>query len=246
MANGEYIRDDRSESFRIIGTVAAVVARERGVAVDTLTLERWRSLMALLRDFDTFADDMGVSNKTAVAELRSFSLFEDNYPPLTPEALTPRVHTTMANRVELILDHGDHIRRTTDVDTFIHHRREEADHTSELLADCATADTVRQPEFYDKFMPTLRSMGRLANYLDTISDYKEDVACEKIAMPASKEFFMALGKQAVIETVALRPVLLNPPIVWQVLKMSKMRLGNRFTHQKTLTPPTGALTATEQ
>ena len=80
----------------------------------------------------------------------------------------------MVRRVVTILEHSTVIATTLDIDEFVHHRTEEVDHTTELLADCAAGDTTTQVGFYTRFMPVMRGIGRTANYVDTLTDHHQD------------------------------------------------------------------------
>lgn len=74
-----YEQDDRSDSFRMIGDIIATIAHNHGIDVDAQTNERWRDVLSLLREFDTLADDSGISHHDALQELASFDRFAEHY-----------------------------------------------------------------------------------------------------------------------------------------------------------------------
>lgn len=225
-----YERDDRSDSFRMIADIVVTMAETKGVIVDELTHTRWRDLLALLREFDTFADDSGITPDAALLELKSFSLFRDNYPSLTPNSLGEETHSLMVRRVGKILHHSAIVQTAVNSHVFIENRRQEVDHTAELLADCATGNTTTQAGFYTQFMPSLREMGRAANFIDTIIDYRRDRREQKIAISPSQEFFVAIGKSALYSLSNSSHHLFHPPMARHFIDMSVMRLKNRFRH----------------
>ena len=84
-----YERDDRSDSFRMIGDIIATIAHNHGIDVDAQTNERWRDVLSLLREFDTLADDSGISHHDALQELASFVVLLNTTVPLQALVQTP-------------------------------------------------------------------------------------------------------------------------------------------------------------
>lgn len=230
VAGAHYERDDRSDSFRMIGDVVARVAETYGISIDQTTLNRWRDLIGLLREFDTLVDDQGISPDTALTELEHFEEFSANYPHLTPDAVGIDTHQRMVKRVGIILKHSRAIQQTQNIAEFVHHRREEVLHTAELVADCATSDTTTQPGFYTQFMPTLRSMGLAANFIDTLSDFRQDKHEQKVTIRGSPAFLVAIGGAAFRSFSRSAHVLKDAPTRRLFWDMSKMRLHNRREH----------------
>lgn len=165
-------------------------------------------------------------------QLEGFTQFKSNYPSLGPPDICDQIHQHMVRRVACILDHGAHIQYATKTDDFLYHRREEVDHTSELLADCATSDVTTQPGFYTRFMPTLRSMGRAANFIDALTDSRQDKKEGKIQIQNNAKFYKAIGGQALRELVSVRHIFINKRVIRQFYDMSIMRLNNRVLHGK--------------
>lgn len=228
----QYERDDRSDSFRMLGGVIATIAENHGIEIDETTRVRWSELLGLLREFDTFVDDQQVPEDDALLELFHFGRFKDNYPNLGPPEVAQEVHLKMVRRVALILEHGRHLRYTTDPRDFLHHRSEEVDHTAELLADCATGDVLTQAGFYTRFMPTLRTMGRAANFIDTLTDFRKDKQEEKVSIKGTPAFYRLIGASAISEFVHASHIFADPRVLKQFYAMSAMRLKNRLEHGK--------------
>lgn len=227
-----YERDDRSESFRMIGDIIATLADTCGITIDDVTRARWRDTMGLLREFDTLVDDQGLSYEESISELTSFDRFRDNYPALCYPEMPEETHLKMVKRVAIILEHSKAISQTDDVDNFIFHRKEEVYHSAELLADCATGDTTTQPGFYTKFMQVLRTMGEAANFIDTITDFRQDKKEKKIIIKPTKEFCLNIGRIALNDFVKVIPIIVRPAVAKQFVSMSAMRLQNRRRYGK--------------
>jgi hypothetical protein len=234
MENSHYLeRDDRSDSFRMLGDVIASVAEGQHVTIDTTTRERWRDTLGLLREFDTLVDDTDIDRTTALQALTSFDGFSENYPSLVVPHLPAEAHRTMVLRTKKILEHGDVLASTHDIDKFVYHRKEEADETAELLSDCVSGDVATQEGFYTHFMPVLRSLGRAANFVDTFTDHRQDLREGKVQIEGSRQFYTAVGVQALKNLVSATPHVATPVIGRQFLAMSVMRLENRRKYGKT-------------
>ena len=226
-------RDDRSDSFRMIGDLITTIAKHDGIDVDERTSARWRDLLGLLREFDTLVDDQGISHKQGLAELQNFSRFKDNYPTLGPPEIDDDTHARMVNRVELILHLGQAIACTRDRDEFVRLRTEEAAETAELLADCASGDTTTQAGFYTRFMPTLRAMATSANFLDTLADYRQDRREQKVQLEPSTTTALLLAQTALANLVRSKHIFTDTQVMKGFYDMSVMRLKNRIEHGKT-------------
>lgn len=227
-----YERDDRSDSFRMLGGVISSIAENHGVEIDETTRERWSDLLGLLREFDTLVDDHQMPEDDALSELLHFEQFKQNYPSLGPPEISEEAHLRMVRRVARILEHGQQIRYTTDPQDFLYHRSEEVDHTAELLADCASGDVTTQAGFYTRFMPTLRTMGRAANFIDTLTDYRKDKQEHKVRVKGTMEFYRLIGVSAITEFARASHIFADTRVLKQFGAMSAMRLKNRLEHGK--------------
>ena len=192
-------RDDRSDNFRHLAGMIVAVAKHYDISVDTTTEQRWNDCLGLLREFDTLVDDYDIPHQQALAALRDFTPFAANYPSMRPEAVGGATHQIMVNRVGRILQLGRTISSTTNTEEFITARCEEVEQTAYLLADCAHGDTTTQPGFYTQFMPTLCSMGRAANTVDSLVDMRQDIHQEKITIRPSAQLLAGLGRVALGE-----------------------------------------------
>lgn len=226
-------RDDRSDSFRMIGDVIASVAEGRNVSIDAITRERWRDTLGLLREFDTLVDDTDIDRDTALEELATFENYAAYYPSLATPNLPTDTRHAMVSRTEKILKHGDVLKTTHDIDEFIYHRTEEVDHTAELLSDCISDEVATQESFYTRFMPVLRTLGRAANFVDTFTDHRQDLQEGKVQIEGSRKFYTAVGMQAVRNLALATPPIATPTVARQFLAMSVMRLENRLKYGKT-------------
>lgn len=234
MKNSHFFeRDDRSDSFRMIGDVIASVAEGRNVTIDAITRERWRDTLGLLREFDTLVDDTDIRRDTALEELATFENYAAHYPSLASPNLPADTRNTMVLRTEKILEHGDVLKTTHDIDEFMYHRTEEVDHTAELLSDCISDEVATQEGFYTRFMPVLRTLGRAANFVDTFTDHRQDLKEGKVQIEGSRKFYTAVGMQAVRNLALAAPRVATPTVARQFLAMSVMRLENRLKYGKT-------------
>lgn len=234
MENSRYIRDDRSESFELLGDMSAAIAKSSGgIDVDSTTLHRWRGSMGLLREFDTLVDDGEVSAEESLDLLRDFDYFKDRYPSLNRDNLSDEARGLMVARVAYILALGDGISTTKSVDDFMYYRTEEANHSALLLSDSATEYVRGQDGFEDRFIPTMQTLARTANYLDSIFDYRQDVADGKVEIEASAELFTRLGRGAIRGFMVATPRLMRPKVLKGFADMSIMRARNRIIHGST-------------
>jgi hypothetical protein len=200
MQNFEGALDDRAESFLRVGTVAKLVAEHHSnVQIDTVTHQRWRDTLGILREVDTYADDVALSDKEVLHQLEIFSTFSNRYPSLDPTNLGEESHAVMLARVKRILKLGRHIAESQTMSRFIALRIKEGKETAGFLADTATEQVRAQPAFYDDYIPTMESLAVTANLMDSILDGRIDQADGKLAHPANKEYYGALVAHALRE-----------------------------------------------
>lgn len=230
----KYIKDDRSESFSLLGDISATIARVHGrVDVDEVTLNRWRDAMGLLREFDTLVDDDDISSEEALDLLHDFEYFEGRYPHLDKANLPNDSRKVMIARVAHILALGEGISSTKDPEEFYKYRTEEADHTALLLSDSATEYVKSQQGFDRRFIPIMQTLARTASYLDTVLDYEQDIIDGKVEIEKSSELYKHLGKGAIKGFIIATPRLLHPSIVKDFSAMSVMRAKNRINYGRT-------------
>lgn len=225
-----YVFDDRAESFFRVGEVAARIARvHAGVEVDDETHERWRQLMALLREVDTLADDEGVGREDIMSALQEFSLFAPYYPALSPQN-DDDSHGRLLARTEKIFRLGDLIAREQSPTRFTALRIAEGRETANLLDDSASDYVRRQPRFHENFLPAMRSLAISATLLDSVLDARADTAAGKIAIAADAEYFKLLASETIRRSRLGAVALLHGSVLSEFGAMSIDRLKNRMKH----------------
>lgn len=231
MSETKLLRDDRADSFFQIGDLARDIAEIHcDIPIDTTTHQRWRELLGLLREFDTITDDTDISHEEALRHLAQFDSFSENYPALSPEQLPAHVRTRLLGRVAIILNIGNSLSETKDIDEFIALRVAEGRHTAEMISDCASPETGEHPGFETEFMPIMRSLGVTANLLDSLSDARRDYEAGKISIQPSKEFHLRLAKESYLYSRLGFRALYHGSIIKQFAIMSGTRLKNRIIH----------------
>lgn len=228
--------DDRAESFLQVGDVVCEVAtRHCHIDVDDVTHERWRQLMALLREVDTLHDDRGVEADDIIAQLESFDEFADRYPDLTAEKLGGQTHQKLLRRTRQLLKIGAHVASTKSVQRFVALRVNEGRHTAGLLHDSATHETASQPAFEHSFLPAMQSLGIAASTIDSILDARMDARDKKISVVPTAEYYAKLGGATLKHMMPGMAAILNPRIMYEFAVMSKTRLQNRLKHRNSNT-----------
>ncbi|HTJ73398.1 MAG TPA: hypothetical protein VL481_02300 [Verrucomicrobiae bacterium] len=186
--------DDRAKAYRRSGDmVAAIARRHSGVDVDDLTKERWRELMGLMREVDTWADDTDASRQEVLEGLVDFGMFQERYPHLAPGQLTIEAHLSMLRRTDHILRVGELASRELSVRRFMAFRITEAAETVNMFEDTATPHVVEQPHFKEDFMPTLRALGEAATLWDSLIDARQDLRDGKQVIQPNAEFYTRIS-----------------------------------------------------
>lgn len=171
----EKLYDDRAQVYHKSGDLLVAVARQHhNLDIDDATHARWRQLMGLMREVDTWLDDSPVSSDEVIAELASFRQFAGRYPNLTVEEVGANKHESMVKRAALIAQIGERVMSTLDLSEFIELRIQEAEETVNLLGDAATDHVTTQPEFDTEFLPTVRALGAAATLFDSLIDGHRD------------------------------------------------------------------------
>lgn len=226
--------DDRAESFLQVGDVAWYIAEKHSqVSVDEVTHARWRQLMALLREFDTLVDDTPITDDTALERLRDFSEFKERYPALSPDALGQERSDALLQRTKKLLKLGHFVARAETSDRFVKLRINEGRQTANLLEDSATDYVKRQPNFTEKFLPAMQSLGIVACTIDSITDARQDYRMGKIVIQPDKDFYRPLIGASIFHAKLGGLALLHPSVMGQFAEMSVTRLRNRIAHGRT-------------
>ena len=185
--------DDRAEAYRKSGDLVAAIARSHNhLDVDELTVERWRQLMGLMREVDTWADDTDATREDVLMGLIDFSIFKDRYPALAPGQLKIETHLSLLKRADRILKVGEFASRELSVRRFVALRVIEARETVNMLGDVATPHVAEQPGFDEEFMPVVRALGEAATLWDSLIDGRQDVRAGKQVLEPGAEYHSAL------------------------------------------------------
>ena len=185
--------DDRAEAYRKSGDLVAAIARSHNhLDVDELTVERWRQLMGLMREVDTWADDTDATREDVLMGLVDFSMFKDRYPALAPGQLELEAHLSLLKRADRILKVGEFASRELSVRRFVALRAIEARETVNMLGDIATPHVVEQPGFDDEFLPVMRALGEAATLWDSLIDGRQDVRAGKQVLEPNVEYYAVI------------------------------------------------------
>lgn len=223
--------DDRADSFLQVGDVAYHVAETHaGVLVDETTHERWRQLMALLREFDTLVDDTAISQEEALARLHDFTEFEARYQALRPEELGGETFGRLYRRTERVLKLGHFVAAADTPERFVALRVNEGRQTANLLQDSATDYVSSQENFSTRFLPAIRSLGATACTLDSITDARQDYLSGKINITPDAKYYRQLAGASLAHAAPGTRALLHRPVMRQFVIMSAARLRNRITN----------------
>lgn len=226
-----FVWDDRAPAYLKSGDLAAAIAKQHhGLDIDPTTHQRWRQLMALMREVDTWADDTDVSPEDVYAGLESFDDFKELYPALAPDSLGTEAQHDLLRRTEKILKLGNYIADTTSVTRFIALRIAEARESVNLFEDTATAHVKEQPRFASDFMPTLRSLGEAATLWDSVIDGSRDTKMGKQALGLSPEYYIkTTGAMLMRGKLGGKALLHTGPFLHLGIK-GGLRVVNRIKH----------------
>lgn len=225
----EFVWDDRSPSFRIVGDISESVARlHSGVSIDSTTHERWRQLMSLLRDFDTWVDDSGVTVDEAIERLESFDDLEEIYPALAPGEMEQEARDLLLQRTRKILRLGQFASRAETPYRFTCLRVEEGRQSARLLADSATPEVLSQPKFASSFIPTMESLSIGACTVDSIADARGDYKQEKMDMKPNQEYYRLLTGATLSHAMLGARALMHPEVAKELGTWAAVRFRVRI------------------
>lgn len=230
LAQAEYTPDDRSKAYKKIADVLAHVAEQCGVTIDEATYTRWQQAGSLMREFDTFADELPLGGSVdPMYAFRDFTFFAPRYPALTQEQVGSKTFHLMVKNVGRILEIGKGFAVTTDKKEYIELRKAEAYYTTKTFMDLATPE-VRLQESFNEFRYHATSLGVAANMGDSLLDLRKDYRSGKTQLAPRADIYIDLaydmarfGKRSVKyildrEGIAIRA------------KMLGERAVNRATH----------------
>lgn len=221
--------DDRAEAYRKSGDMVAAIARRHNhIDIDNLTLERWRDLMGLMREVDTWADDTDVTHEEVLTGLADFSQFEDRYPSLAPDQLSVEARLALLRRTSHILKVGEYASRELSPRRFMALRAIEARETVNMLGDVATPHVAEQPGFREEFLPVMRALGEAATLWDSIVDGRQDVRAGKQALKPRTEYYARLAGGALLRAKLGGAALLHAEPHRHLAVKLKERAANRL------------------
>lgn len=227
----QYIWDDRAPAYLKSGDLAVAIARQHhGLDIDTTTHQRWRQLMGLMREIDTWADDTDVSAQEVYAGLEDFDDFKELYPELAPNRLGPDAQHALLRRTAKILQLGTYIAETNSVERFVALRIAEARESVNLFEDTATQHVTEQPQFASEFMPTLRSLGEAATLWDSLIDGKLDTRTGKQILTPSPEYYTKITTSMLQRAKLGGTALLHTGPLLQLGIKGGLRVLNRLDH----------------
>jgi len=174
LADAKYAPDDRSEAYKKIADMLQHIAEQCGVTIDETTFVRWQQAGSLMREFDTFADDMPLGDRVdPMYTFRDFTLFASRYPALTQERVGLSTFHLMVKNVGRILQIGKVFSETTDSNEYIELRKAEAYYTTKTFMDLATPE-VRLQDGFRNFRYHATSLGVAANLGGSLLDLSRD------------------------------------------------------------------------
>jgi hypothetical protein len=185
--------DDRAGAYRRSGNMIAAIARRHNhLDIDEQTEERWRQLMGLMREVDTWADDTDATRDDVLSGLINSEMFRDRYPDLAPGELSVEAHLALLRRTNHILRVGELASREVSPRRFMVFRIIEARETVNMFGDTATAHVAEQPGFREEFLPTPRALGEAATLWDSLIDGRQDVRAGKQVLRPNPEYYARL------------------------------------------------------
>lgn len=226
-----FVWDDRAPAYLKSGDLAVAIAKQHhDLDIDATTHERWRQLMALLREVDTWADDTNVTSEEVHAGLESFDDFKDLYPALAPENLDAEARDRLLRRTDKILKLGHYIAHTDSLTRFITLRIAEARESVNLFEDTATPHVSEQPRFKSEFMPTLRSLGQAATLWDSVIDgWRDSKTGKQILEPNLNYYIRTTGAVLQQGKPAGKALMHTGPFIHIGIK-GALRVVNRIQH----------------
>lgn len=178
------------DHYRQIGNMFCVIAEDYcDVPIDETTRLRWREMMPLIMEVDTYVDERIVpglnTEHDLVDELERFDRFRDRYPNLAPEVLGPKTWGSMESKAREVVGHFQDLAFATTYDEYLDHRCREGTATAELFEVCATDSVRASPNFETVFMQGFKDMVVSGCLLDSAGDLVKDVREGKASLVPS-------------------------------------------------------------
>lgn len=230
--------DNRADGFRQIGDVIRSVAVHHSkVDVDEITHERWRQLMGLMRELDTYNDALTHnwtdSTRSSMRLLTDASSpFFDRYPALFPDTIEPKSYEALVKRARSIINLGQFATATHNLNHFVAIRTLEAKQTANLLYDSASPFVKTQPAFFDSFMPLARSYAIGANFYDTFIDARRDYEQKQLKIKPDTTFYRRVGLLALKHMVPVTKAAFHPAVLKDAIPKFKQGAFNTMTYDE--------------
>jgi hypothetical protein len=226
-----YVWDDRAPAYLKSGDLAVAMATEHyGLDIDPTTHQRWRQLMGLMREVDTWADDTGATPEEVQEGLRGFASFKDLYPALAPGEMSPETSASLLRRTAKILRLGHCASVAASPDRFVALRVAEARESVNLFDDVATDYVRQQPDFARQFMPGLRALGEAATLWDSLIDGKSDWRKGNQVLKPNPEYYRQTTAAMLQRTKLGGAALLHVKPLVHLGAKGVIRAVNRVTH----------------
>lgn len=231
------IWDTRYEYYVQLADLLSVIAQERAnVHIDEPTLGRWRDLMGIMREIDTFADsqkDSPVQIEVILEYLQNFDIFGERYPSIANEAISSDTRRDLLRRTRNILLLGRRAATTTSNRRLVTLRGAEAVQTAEIFADSASPEVLSQENFSGVFMPLLREMGVAACFLDSLHDADDDYQAGQLGKKPTIAYKAWLSAGIMRRVPALVRTCTKPRVLKEIGRAAKIHAGRRM-HQRRL------------
>lgn len=231
---GDFERwNTEADRYHQLGDLLKVIAeRSCGVAVDDTTHRRWREIMGLMTEVDSYVDERLVrglgSREELVDELTRFDRFRKSYPSLAPEFMTGRAWSETSQTAFRVIDAFGELRQAATFDEYVQWRREEAEVTADLFAACATDEVRDQAEFHGQFMPILRRVGAGACFLDSAKDLADDYRAGISILEPRPTYRARLLLASVREVLPEARLVLSPQIRRELGRAAVLHAGRHL------------------
>jgi hypothetical protein len=207
--------------------LSSIAGSHYDVDIDEETLLRWRDLMGIMREIDTKADDSGASHDEVLRELADFTVFEERYPNVRPQALGQETFDKLVARTRKILKLGEFVSKATTESRYIKLRAAEGIATAEVFSDSATQSVLDQNQFGDKFIPLLKTMAVSSGFIDSAHDLKQDYAEGKTALRPHYGTRVRLAAIGLGMCKEILPAAFHTEVVKQTIEATKQQQQRR-------------------
>jgi hypothetical protein len=196
----ETLQERLPYASRAVNALSAIALHGYHITLDTTTERRWHAAMRAMRTTDSYADQSDDSGRL-VQLLDFLASFEDSYPELAAEQLGAARYSGLIRGAATILKYGEQL------------RADEASATAEVITQLATDEVIHQPNFIERFVPSVRRLTTGAGFVDTAIDAKRDFREGTLAFPPTLAFRARLLRKGAAELAPLAPVLARPRVI---------------------------------